>query len=220
VLLNFATVNPLSEDGLLGNHSDSFPRVVLLGTSFSQRYRRDAYQVADALSAALGARVANFSVTGGGMIGAMEANLLNGRVNSQTFDLAVWELSFTHTFDSTSKLRQLLGALQGTRGPVVKRIVSDSGVIKVALHVDENREELRALAIDLGTLDLADIEVQLDRRDGGKTEFELERTRRIPDELRTPIWYISLKGFSLTDIAWIHVRVSNKSINETVLLSL
>ena len=154
------------------------------------------------------------------MASALEVPYLSGRVNDQAFGLVVWEVPFTQSFNSTSKLRQLLGALQGERGPVVKEAVSGSGAVKVTLHANQGWSELQALAIDFGSLDLATIEVRLDHVDGGKTELELERKRRIPEELRTPVWFTSLKGFRMADIAWIHVRVRTKSVNETVLLGI
>ncbi|WP_412550274.1 alginate O-acetyltransferase AlgX-related protein [Shimia sp. MIT910701] len=45
--------------------------LALLGSSFSNRYKRDHYRVADALARAFDADVENFSVSGGGPIGAI-----------------------------------------------------------------------------------------------------------------------------------------------------
>ena len=84
---------------------------VLLGTSFSDRHRRDAYQVADALSAALETSVTNMSVTGGGMIGPFESYILTGRYAEERPKLIIWEFPYTYLVRAPA-LRQILGALR------------------------------------------------------------------------------------------------------------
>lgn len=89
--------------------------VALVGTSFSNRYKRDSYQVADALATALDANVENFSKSGGGSIGAIEAYVLSGALSIRSHDIVVWEFPYTESLNSTSALYQLLGAMRVSR---------------------------------------------------------------------------------------------------------
>jgi hypothetical protein len=92
----------LSRSGdLLGAPSNS-PAIALLGSSFSNRYKRDHYRVADALARAFDVDVENFSVSGGGPIGAIEAYVMSGALKRQDHDLVVWELPYTESFNSQS----------------------------------------------------------------------------------------------------------------------
>ena len=118
-------VFPDTGGSLLGD-APELPRVALAGSSFSDRYKRDHYRVADALAGALGAEVANYSVSGGGAIGALESLVLSGELERQRFDLVVWEIPYTQGFRSVGMLRQLLGALRlrggrWTGGPAPSR---------------------------------------------------------------------------------------------------
>lgn len=86
--------------------------IALVGTSFSDRYQRDAYQVADALSFVMNASVVNFSVTGGGLVGAMEAFFRSDALNKGRFRTVVWEAPYSASLTQVDGLLQILGTLQ------------------------------------------------------------------------------------------------------------
>lgn len=86
--------------------------VALVGTSFSDRYKRDHYRVADALAASLGVEVENHSKSGGGMTGSMLAFLASGQLENGAHDLVIWELPYTQNFNSTKRLGQIVKALE------------------------------------------------------------------------------------------------------------
>lgn len=101
-----------SNDGDLLEEAAELPKVILAGSSFSNRYKRDAYNVADALAGALGAEVFNHSVSGGGALKGMEAALASGQLDGQGIRMVVWELPYTQRLSSTAMLRDLLDLLQ------------------------------------------------------------------------------------------------------------
>ena len=74
--------------------------------------------------------------------------------------------------------------------------------------------------INLGNLDLAEIEVKIDLADGQLKKLKLRRKSRIPESLRSPTWFTSLKGFGLVDIRRIRVSVKSATLNENILLQL
>lgn len=86
--------------------------IALVGTSFSDRYKRDHYRVADALAASFGAEVENHSVSGGGMNKAMNSFLSSGALDTGVHELVIWELPYTQNFNSTKRLGQILKALE------------------------------------------------------------------------------------------------------------
>ena len=97
---------------LLSDMDAEHKPVALVGTSFSDRYKRDHYRVADALAASLGVEVENHSKSGGGMTGSMLAFLATGQLENGVHDLVIWELPYTQNFNSTKRLGQILKALE------------------------------------------------------------------------------------------------------------
>jgi alginate biosynthesis protein AlgX len=91
------------------------PAIALIGASFSDRYQRDAYRVADAIAHFTGAQVDNMSVTGGGITGAMEAFIRSGDLTSGKYKTVVWEAPYTAPLSDVGALRQVLGALLSQR---------------------------------------------------------------------------------------------------------
>ncbi|MEL7344533.1 MAG: hypothetical protein AAFN59_06690, partial [Pseudomonadota bacterium] len=100
-----------SAGGLLGDAAAG-PSIALVGSSFSNRYQRDHYRFGEALAWAFDADVENYSVSGGGPIGAIEAYVLSGALDRREHAMVVWEIPYTESFNSSSFLRQLLGALR------------------------------------------------------------------------------------------------------------
>lgn len=177
------------ERGLLDDLPAGTPQVALLGTSFSDRYQTDTYRVAEALENALGAAVDNRSLTGGGMTGSLETFILNGGLDEEAYDLVIWEVPYTQSFNSTSNLYQLLGALHfqsgaatgGTEIPVGN---VDSTDIELA-GANPTGVTFSGVAADIRRITL------IVRYDDGKTEtIKLQRSNRIPAELRSDDWSV------------------------------
>jgi hypothetical protein len=102
---------PSSADALFGDETAK-PNIALLGTSYSNRRRRDFYRVADAIAGAFQANVDNYSVSGGGMISTVEVFAQHVGFKESAHDLVIWEIPYNEGFGSVSALRQILGALQ------------------------------------------------------------------------------------------------------------
>ncbi len=102
----------LSRSGDLLDTPVDGPAIALLGSSFSNRYKRDHYRVADALARAFDADVENFSVSGGGPIGAIEAYVMSGALDRKDHNLVVWELPYTESFNSQSFFTPIAGCPQ------------------------------------------------------------------------------------------------------------
>jgi len=205
----------LSQSGdLLGDPANG-PAIALLGSSFSNRYKRDHYRVADALARAFDADVENFSVSGGGPIGAIEAYVMSGALKRKDHNLVVWELPYTESFNSQSFLRQLLGALSESRAPIKAaelQMQPQTTLVKLA-------EGTAALGIEIEAEDIAkqsfDLEVRFDN--GSTAKVYLGRRNSVPVNMRasslrsslshygnrTPVEIIvtPIKGASVKDVA-------------------
>jgi hypothetical protein len=110
----FATPESVAQ-GLLGDspaEEQSGKRIALVGTSFSDRYKRDHYRVADALAAAFGRDVDNYSVSGGGLHRGMQGFVKSGGLAGGDYDLLVWEFPYTQNLNSTKRLGAVLKALR------------------------------------------------------------------------------------------------------------
>lgn len=123
-IFDYAAVRGDSVD-LLSDEPSGAGTVALLGTSFSNRYKRDAYQFADALATALDRNVVNHSISGGGLVGPIETYILTGGLASDRPELTVWEFPYTYEF-SEAALRQVLGALRADPSlPVAATLVAN-----------------------------------------------------------------------------------------------
>lgn len=176
------------------------PSIALLGSSFSNRNKSDDYRFGDALSRAFDAEVENFSVSGGGPIGAIEAYVLSGALDRRDHALVVWELPYTESFNSTSFLRQLLGALEARAGR--------GQAIPVAAEPGQRIEipftDGAPAGIEVVTRGLKDQNMRLELRfdDGSKGKVSLRRRRAVPVEMRSHSVFGSLAHFgSKTPVA-------------------
>ncbi len=188
---------PVFAKGDLGLLDDTGarPRILLAGSSFSNRYQNDAYRVAEAISGALGADVVNHSVSGGGAIGALEGVIASGLLDAEApFDLVVWELPYTQGLRSVGMLRQLLGALEFSRDRAVHAAAQadGSGKVKVALK----GADARLLAFEAPSAQLTRMKVDLRFVDGSKTTLSLARSAHVPAGLRSDWWAVSLAGIA------------------------
>ena len=110
---NIAVLADVPGAGLLDDTEG--PQIALVGTSFSDRYKRDHYRVADAMAAAFGRSVVNHSVSGGGLHRAMQSFLNAGGLDNQAYDLVIWEIPYTQNFNSTKRLGAVLKAMKAAQ---------------------------------------------------------------------------------------------------------
>lgn len=212
--------------GLLSGHSPAQPQVALAGSSFSDRYRRDYYRVADALAGALGAEVDNFSVSGGGPIGGLESLIQSGAVHAGEYDLVIWELPYTEGFNGHF-LRQLLGALRAQAmmnaasqaSPPTKPLVRlPQNTQKIDLDVASQTEG--TLLLSLPNSDVEKLSVSMRLQDGRKKVVKLRRSLRVPEERRATTWAVSLEGYGIVPIKemWLTFKGGTPGADATVTL--
>lgn len=177
---------------LLGESSDG-PAIALLGSSFSNRYKRDHYRVADALARAFDADVENFSVSGGGPIGSIEAYVMSGALDRKDHDLVVWELPYTESFNSQSFLRQLLGALTESAAPGKAFDLQEqpkATLVKLADGAATSGIEI--VAEDMAKQSF-NLEVRFDN--GSSAKVYVGRRGSVPVDMRSPSLRSSLSHF-------------------------
>ena len=178
--------------GLLGDAQNG-PSIALVGSSFSDRYKRDHYRFGDALARAFDADIENYSVSGGGPIGAIEAYILSGALDRREHPIVIWELPYTESFNSTSFLRQLLGALQRR---TATQIVSEfgSGTDAVSINVEDGAgfSGIEIVSADLSNQSFR-LEVHFDN--GSKSRVSLNRRGAVPTSIRDASIFSSLDLF-------------------------
>ncbi len=178
---------PVAQGGLLAQAGTPL-NIALAGSSFSQRNRRDAYQMGAALSFFTGAPVANYSVSGGGAIGAIEGLVSSGALAEHRFNLVVWELSFTEGLANESALRQLLGALQVARGGAV--VAEMQRGQNLSFQADDTRPDVvvfRALPANVERFS-----VKVSFHDRKPKVVKLTRKKHVPLDMRGGDWAMSL----------------------------
>ena len=188
-----ATSFDLTRSGGLLDDTAEGPAIALVGSSFSARYKRDHYRFGDALARAFDAEIENYSVSGGGPIGAIEAYVLSGALDRGEHPLVIWELPYTESFNSVSFLRQLLGALQRDVAPVEVAHVEQSAQ-SVSIKVDANAS-LSGIEITSGDLSNQSFRLQVRFDNGSTSKLSLSRRSSVPAEMRTASLYSSLKVF-------------------------
>lgn len=175
--------------GLLG---DAEVEAVLVGTSFSDRYKRDQYQTADALSAALGMNVTNLSVSGGGMIGPFETYALTGGLTDDKPKLLIWEFPYTYQMKEP-QLRQLLGALRANNLQTQSRthaLIDRKAKVTLAAFND-------LIGITPEGAMPRKISAKLRQPDGSVTKLSLRRKSRMAEVATLPTWWIDLSGLKI-----------------------
>lgn len=185
----FALANFPSRGGDLLADTAAAPTVALLGTSFSNRYKNDFYRVGDALSWALDRDVMNLSQAGTGMIGIIEGFVNSGGLG-QPLELVVWETPYTESFNSTSNLRQLLGALQAAgEGHTVIGQAAVGEVIEVGAAQPD------FIRVDTGSLEQLELRVRVVLSNDKTKTIKLRRRDRVPGELRSEVLSAALTEF-------------------------
>lgn len=214
-VFDYASLRPAQD--LLADTS-SAPSIALLGTSFSNRYKRDQYQVADALATATGTNVENFSVSGGGAIGPIESYILSGALAAKAHDTVVWEFPYTQSMNSTSGLRQLLGALRvanATEGGANVLTLDAKGQTEIAVRADTQPNLV--VINDLPTK-TSKISVDVILANGSKKTIKLRRKSAFVDNPDLGSWAADLSGLSKHPIASIRLRFDRKAAGQQVSL--
>ncbi len=214
-LFDYTPVLPGS-GGLLGD-GDEGRAAVLLGTSYSDRYGRDQYQSADALSAALQRPIVNRSVSGGGMVGPFETYILTGAYAEERPDLLIWEFPYTYQLNEAG-LRMLLGALQAD-GPLATAgtITPDGDDASFEVSADMAASDLLALRmVDGATRDMV---VRLTFADGDTARLRLRRKSRMEEVAILDTWWIDLRGFDSDMVSFTLELRGNHDLNRIEVLT-
>ncbi|SPH20613.1 Alginate biosynthesis protein AlgX [Ascidiaceihabitans donghaensis] len=190
-------------------------KLALVGTSFSDRYQRDAYQVADALAFMMDVHVDNFSVTGGGLVGSMEAFIRSGALASTSYKTVVWEAPYSAPLTDVNGLRQILGALKSaalvshTEG-LDARIGKDW----ISIEHSVSMEEVQGLEIVTEGTDTGQLLVEIIDGAGEKTRTKLVKSNRVAANLRSNRWALSLSGLPIGQIVRIKLRLPKSEKQE------
>ncbi len=182
----------------------------MAGSSFSNRYKKDAYRVADAISGVLQAEVINHSVSGGGAIGAIEGVLNAGLLDAdERYDLVVWELPYTQGMRSTGMLRQLLGALQFETDKAASRIIPLESSGSTLIDISGSAPDI--LALSLPNSKLQRIKVDLRFQGGQKNTLTMTRKKHVPMELQSDWWALSLANLPVQNLKSITLRYDSQA---------
>lgn len=200
-----------SEGGLLGDAPDR-QRIALVGSSFSDRYKKDHYRVSDALARVFGADVDNYSVSGGGGIGAIESYVLSGELDQRVHDLVVWELPYTESFNSTSMLRQLLGALRHGNSESGSKL-TQSQVIPI-----DHLYGLKALELQMSGAGNQRVKLSIVFGDGSKANVWLSRRGALSPDARTQSVFVSLADFGARNMTEITLQPSKDTSTREIRL--
>lgn len=189
---------------LLADTSD--PAIALVGTSFSDRYQRDAYQVAGALSHSLQASVDNYSVTGGGLVGAMEAFITSGALDEGRYKTVIWETPYTAPLTNVSGLRQILGALHQNG---VETAVYDGGISTdwKQVEFDFSASAYGAIRVHTPGVSTGKLELEFYNADGQKTRIKLTKSDRVEETERSDVWAMSLTALPIAEVSRFKVKM-------------
>ena len=184
---------------LLGDVTSS-ARTALVGTSFSDRYQRDAYQVADALAFVMDQSVDNHSVTGGGLIGGMEAFINAGHLAEGGYTTVVWEVPYTTPLTQIDGLRQVLGLLHGPvrAATETQQVALDDTWTNIA-H-DVSLDAVSVIEIVTPKVDTGQLLVELISEDGVKIRTKLVKSDRVDPGSRTTRWAMATGHLPVNEI--------------------
>ncbi len=185
-------------------------QVALVGTSFSDRYKRDAYQVADALSYVLDKDVVNVSLTGGGLTGAMVAFLSDSALDLSVFDYVVWETPYTAPLTNAAALRQVLGHLQEQASSTSSELATfDIGAKWENLRIGFDASEFATLSLTLPGVQVGQVSIELISKAGDKQRYKLTKSARVPAKHRDDTWVLALTGLPEPNIERLKIKVSD-----------
>ncbi|WP_166415626.1 alginate O-acetyltransferase AlgX-related protein [Cochlodiniinecator piscidefendens] len=187
---NYTVLTEQSDSNLLGSTRNT-QFALLFGTSFSDRYRRDQYQVADAFSSALGIELINESVSGGGLIGPLEAFALSGGFEVERPDLVIWEFPYTEV-PQASALRQLLGAMRANDSALLSQHRLDVIEDSLTLFLDSSVSNSNLLHVRLNTPEARWLKIDLYFPDGQKHTIQLRRKNSMAARGQFEDWWVDI----------------------------
>lgn len=207
-----------SATSLLGD-APELDKIALVGTSFSDRYQSDAYQVAGALAFVMGASVDNFAVTGGGLVGSIEAFVRSGALANGDYKTVVWETPYSAPLTHVDGLRQVLGALQ-TNDEQVPADTLDTRIGKDWINIDHSFPvtDVRRLEIETEHTNTGHLVVELIDAKGGKTRTKLVKTDRVSADLRHTKWAVALDDVPEGQIVRIKLRLPKAKSQEVAIV--
>jgi alginate biosynthesis protein AlgX len=207
-----------SADSLFADTSDK-DAIALVGTSFSDRYQRDAYQVADALSFVMDATVENYSVTGGGLAGAMEAFIRSGALKDGRFKTVVWEAPYSASLTRVDGLRQILGALSTYNTlPLDEGLETAVGDEWTTLEHRFSVANLTAMEIQTNKSSTGQLVVELISREGISTRVNLVKTDRVEAKSRSTRWALALSNMPNNEIVKLKLRLKGVPTQEAAII--
>ncbi|MEL6571353.1 MAG: hypothetical protein AAFQ64_06835 [Pseudomonadota bacterium] len=196
--------------GLLDDTSSTRTQVALLGTSFSNRYRRDQYQAADALAAALNADIENLSVSGGGLIGPMEEYVLSGALYAGSRDMVIWEFPYTESLN-TSPLRQLLGALKAQGAAEMDSFETAMSDGSATFDLQSRAVGADLLHIQLDTDQAREVRLALTFADGTSKTVKLRRKSSMQEVAQHADWYAYVGGYKYGDVVAVEMKTDSQA---------
>ncbi|WP_300020093.1 hypothetical protein [uncultured Roseobacter sp.] len=203
-----------SADSLLSDPVTA-PRIALVGTSFSNRYQRDAYQVADALAHALDAEVENHAITGGGLVGSMSGFIQSNALETEQYEMVVWETPYTAPLTQVDGLRQILGELHAQSAtdvdPLQTGQVSDDWL---SIRHGFSPADHTGLQIIVPGQSTGTLIVELIDEDGEKTRIKLTKSDRADPALRTDNWDLAFGGLAPKRIERIKLRLLGEAAKD------
>ena len=192
--------------------------VALVGTSFSDRYKSDSYQVASALAHAFEAEVDNFSVTGGGMVGAMEAFIQSGALETGQYKTVVWEAPYTAPLTNIDGLRQILGAFANKgRAKIVLsgQINKDWQQIKTKFLT----QEVSKILIETPKENTGKLSIELFDTSNNKHRIKLVKSNRVSAGRRSSTWSASLVALPLKQVVRFKIKFDGAATEVRVSLT-
>lgn len=199
---------PGDASSLLMAQSIRNPEIALAGSSFSNRYGRDVYRFSDALAFALAGPVDNFSVSGGGVISAIETLILSDAFKSGRYKTVIWEVPYTQNLSDISSLRQILGALNTledkTSTPLYKGRLGGQWR---SVSYRFSGSDVTAVAIHVNSSDISQIDLEFYEQKKKKLRLKLQKSIRIPANRRSDIWTASLAGIDVTKFTRLKIRL-------------
>ncbi|MEO0390243.1 MAG: hypothetical protein AAF218_04805 [Pseudomonadota bacterium] len=194
-------------DALFGD-AEGRTRIALVGTSFSNRYQHDAYQVGDAIAHYFDADVSNYALAGGGPTGAMIAFIESGALDAGAYGHVIWESPYTVPLVDTDSLRHVLGALTAHRVqdavPGQTAPVSD---VWTSVPLAFDAAEFVSLSVQTPGTTAGRLVVEMIADDGERHRIRLFKSDRLPPDLRTETWTLALDGLSSARIARVKLRL-------------
>jgi hypothetical protein len=202
---------------LLSDTPSEVQKLALAGTSFSNRYNRDVYRFSDALSFALDAPVENYSISGGGIISALETLILSDTFQSDAYQTVIWEVPYTQSLSDIYSLRQILGALRVFEYSEVNEVYKGTvGSDWQSIPLSQKLAGNFALQIVADSSELKQVDVELYNQANEKTRLKLRKSSRVPTQLQSDKWTVSLEGLDISEIKKMKVRLKGAKATQSL----